>query len=90
MRFNLPPQVPEQNSRASWRKAAPRLTWTLPPLRGAILDGSAGLTYATPQSFYEYLILIKTKEFQQRSLNNLPKKLLTDFYCSSQNDPIRP
>jgi len=34
-------------------------------LRGAILDGSAGLTYATLQSFYEYLILIKTKEFQR-------------------------
>ena len=30
-------------------------------IRGAILDGSAGLTYATLQSFYEDLILIKTK-----------------------------
>ena len=34
-------------------------------IRGAILDGSDGLTYATLQSFYEYLILIKTKEFQR-------------------------
>jgi glycosyltransferase involved in cell wall biosynthesis len=29
--------------------------------RGAILDGAAGLTYATLQSFYEYLIVLKTK-----------------------------
>ncbi len=35
-------------------------------LRGAILDGSAGLTYATLQSIYEYLIVIKTKELQGR------------------------
>ena len=34
-------------------------------IRGAILDGSAGLTYATLQSFYGYLILIKTKEFRR-------------------------
>jgi glycosyltransferase involved in cell wall biosynthesis len=31
-------------------------------LRGAVLDGYAGLTYATLQSFYEYLIVLKTKE----------------------------
>src|SRR3981081_1543565 len=34
-------------------------------IRGAILDDSDSLTYATLQSFYEYLILIKTKEFQR-------------------------
>ena len=34
-------------------------------LRGAILDGTAGLTYATLQSFYEYLIVIKTKALQR-------------------------
>ena len=34
-------------------------------LRGAILDGAAGLTYATLQAFYEYLIVIKTKELQR-------------------------
>lgn len=32
--------------------------------RGAILDGYAGLTYATLQSFYEYLIVLKTRELQ--------------------------
>jgi glycosyltransferase involved in cell wall biosynthesis len=32
-------------------------------VRGAILDGSAGLTYATLQSFYEYLIVLKTRQF---------------------------
>lgn len=31
-------------------------------LRGAVLDGYAGLTYATLQSFYEYLIVLKTRE----------------------------
>jgi glycosyltransferase involved in cell wall biosynthesis len=34
-------------------------------VRGAILDGTAGLTYATLQSFYEYLIVLKTKELRR-------------------------
>jgi len=34
-------------------------------LRRAILDGAAGLTYATLQSVYEYLIVLKTKELQR-------------------------
>jgi hypothetical protein len=34
-------------------------------VRGAILDGPAGVTYATLQSFYEYLIVLKTKEMQR-------------------------
>jgi glycosyltransferase involved in cell wall biosynthesis len=34
-------------------------------IRGAILDGAAGLTYATLQSFYEYMIVIKTKELNR-------------------------
>jgi glycosyltransferase involved in cell wall biosynthesis len=33
--------------------------------RGAILDGAAGLTYATLQAFYEYLIVLKTKELRR-------------------------
>jgi hypothetical protein len=33
--------------------------------RGAILDGAASLTYATLQSFYEYLIVLKTKELRR-------------------------
>ena len=32
--------------------------------RRAILDGSAGITYATLASFYEYLITLKTKELR--------------------------
>ncbi len=32
--------------------------------RGAILDGPAGWTYATLASFYEYLIVLKTKELR--------------------------
>ena len=34
-------------------------------IRRGILDGVAGLTYATLQSFYEYLIVIKTKELDK-------------------------
>jgi glycosyltransferase involved in cell wall biosynthesis len=35
-------------------------------VRGAILDGAAGIAYATLASFYEYLIVLKTKELAQR------------------------
>jgi glycosyltransferase involved in cell wall biosynthesis len=34
-------------------------------LRGAVLDGAAGLTYATLQAFYEYMIVVKTKELRR-------------------------
>ena len=34
-------------------------------VRGAILDGTAGLTYATLQAIYEYFIVLKTKELQR-------------------------
>ena len=34
-------------------------------VRGAILDGAAGVTYATLQAFYEYLIVVKTKELRR-------------------------
>jgi glycosyltransferase involved in cell wall biosynthesis len=34
-------------------------------LRGAILDGASGVTYATLQSIYEYLIVLKTKELRR-------------------------
>jgi hypothetical protein len=30
--------------------------------RRSFLDGSAGITYATLQSIYEYFIVLKTKE----------------------------
>src|ERR1700733_14498163 len=33
--------------------------------RGAILDGSAGITYATLQAFYEYMIVLKTRELRR-------------------------
>jgi glycosyltransferase involved in cell wall biosynthesis len=46
--------------------ARPLIKWLyMVFLRGAILDGAAGLTYATLQSFYEYLIVLKTKELQR-------------------------
>jgi len=34
-------------------------------LRGALLDGAAGVTYATLQSFYEYLIVLKARELRR-------------------------
>jgi len=34
-------------------------------LRGAVLDGRAGITYATLQAFYEYLIVLKTMELRR-------------------------
>jgi hypothetical protein len=34
-------------------------------VRGAILDGAAGIAYATLQAFYEYLIVLKTRELQR-------------------------
>ena len=34
-------------------------------VRCAILDGAAGITYATLQSIYEYMIVLKTKELRR-------------------------
>ena len=34
-------------------------------VRGAVLDGAAGVTYATLQAFYEYLIVLKTRELRR-------------------------
>ena len=33
-------------------------------VRGALLDGPAGIAYATLASFYEYLIVLKTRELR--------------------------
>jgi glycosyltransferase involved in cell wall biosynthesis len=47
--------------------ARPLLKWCyMVFVRGAILDGPAGLTYATLQSIYEYFIVLKTKELHFR------------------------
>ncbi len=35
-------------------------------IRGAVLDGRAGVTYAVLQSIYEYLIVLKTRELRRR------------------------
>lgn len=34
-------------------------------VRGAVLDGAAGIAYATLQSIYEYMIVLKTKELRR-------------------------
>jgi glycosyltransferase involved in cell wall biosynthesis len=36
-------------------------------VRGAVLDGSAGITYATLAAIYEYLIELKAKELRRRN-----------------------
>lgn len=40
--------------------------------RGAILDGRAGLTYASLQSIYEYFIVLKTRELERVKSGSLP------------------
>jgi glycosyltransferase involved in cell wall biosynthesis len=46
--------------------ARPLIKWLyMMFIRGAILDGAAGLTYATLQSIYEYFIVLKTRELRQ-------------------------
>ncbi|QNI36487.1 glycosyltransferase family 2 protein [Edaphobacter albus] len=46
--------------------ARPLIKWAyMMFFRGAILDGGAGVTYATLQSFYEYMIVLKTRELER-------------------------
>jgi len=47
--------------------ARPLLKWIyMMFVRGAVLDGAAGVMYATLQSFYEYLIEVKRQEILRR------------------------
>ena len=47
--------------------ARPLLKWLyMMFVRGAVLDGAAGVMYATLQSFYEYLIEVKCREILRR------------------------
>jgi len=41
-------------------------------VRGGFLDGRAGLTYALLQAYYEYLIVLKTREIAQNSVALAP------------------
>jgi glycosyltransferase involved in cell wall biosynthesis len=46
----------------------PAIKWVYMMLvRGAVLDGRAGITYATLQAMYEYMIVIKTREIKGKS-----------------------
>ena len=46
----------------------PALKWCyMMFVRGALLDGHAGITYATLQSIYEYFIVLKTRELKRTS-----------------------
>jgi glycosyltransferase involved in cell wall biosynthesis len=47
--------------------ARPLIKWIyMMFVRGAVLDGRAGVTYATLLSYYEYLIGVKSREIQRR------------------------
>ena len=47
--------------------ARPLLKWVyMVFFRGAFLDGRAGLDYAALQSFYEFMIVLKTRELERR------------------------
>jgi glycosyltransferase involved in cell wall biosynthesis len=46
------------------------------------LDGRAGLRYATLQSFYEYMIVLKTKELERKSTSPFPQTK-----CASSANP---
>ena len=46
--------------------ARPLIKWIyMMFVRGAVLDGAAGVTYATLQAFYEFMIVLKTKELRR-------------------------
>ena len=50
--------------------ARPLIKWLYMMLvRGAFLDGSAGVAYATLQAFYEYMIVLKTHELRLKQLD---------------------
>lgn len=53
--------------------ARPLIKWTyMMFVRGAILDGPAGIAYSTLQSFYEYLIVLKTRELRAATKHREP------------------
>ena len=72
--LGLGPGDPDFHTRRLHQKALfyklpgrPLIKWAyMMFLRGAILDGPAGWAYATLASFYEYLIVLKTKELRMR------------------------
>jgi hypothetical protein len=39
--------------------------WYMMFVRRAVMDGAAGVAYATLQAFYEYLIVLKTRELRR-------------------------
>lgn len=51
-------------------------------IRGAFIDGKAGVTYAMMQSIYEYFIILKTKEIISDNMKNKQ----TDIFISSITD----
>ncbi len=55
--------------------ARPMVKWMyMMFVRGAVLDGYAGLTYSTLQSLYEYLIELKRRELLRGSVNTVGSK----------------
>ena len=50
--------------------ARPLIKWIyMMFVRGAVLDGRAGIAYANLQAMYEYLIVLKTRELMRNRGN---------------------
>jgi hypothetical protein len=54
--------------------ARPLIKWLyMMFVRGAILDGRAGIRYANLQTIYEYMIVLKTREELHIQRNGAPR-----------------
>jgi len=61
--------------------ARPLIKWMyMMFVRGALLDGPAGIAYATLQSFYEYLIVLKTRELRTQHTAEPQSRKAHDTY----------
>jgi len=57
----------------------PLLKWLLLYVgKGGFLDGRAGLSYATLQAFYEYMIVLKVRELEARAQEGRPEQAGAD------------
>ena len=87
-----PCAIPTSTPAASTRKPSsinlpgrPLIKWCyMMFVRGAILDGAAGITYATLQSIYEYLIVLKTRELRLTAPALISNKVRYKFYKAGQ------
>jgi hypothetical protein len=71
-------------------RGRPLIKWLYMMLyRGALLDGHAGLVYATLQAFYEYLIVLKTAELRRTEPRIELRPEARPAAVSAQAHPVR-